>query len=157
MRKILFVMMMLSLALFGDAGDKKITLLGHIKDDINKKLSPKQLEKDLTTSKHTLYNPWEKRSDEYEGVLLNDFVKFYGKDGFKALHLIALDDYKVTISKELMESERILLVTKINGQYQPIKQKGPMRIVFLDFDKTDTKYEKSLPLWLWMINKIEFE
>lgn len=157
MKKILLILMIFALALFGDAGDKKITLLGNIKDTVSKKLSPKQLEKDLTTSKHTLYNPWEKRTDEYEGVLLNDFVKFYGKDGLKALHLIALDDYKVTISKELMDSERILLVTKINNQYQPIKQKGPMRIVFLDFDKTDAKYEKSLPLWLWMISKIEFE
>lgn len=157
MKKIFMFVLLLSVALFGDAGDRKITLLGNIKDDINKKLSPKQLEKDITPTKHTLYNPWEKKSDEYEGVMLNDFIKFYGKDGIKAIHLVALDDYKVTITKELMKSERILLVTKINGQYQSIKQKGPMRIVFLDFDKTNAKYEKSLPLWLWMINKIEFE
>lgn len=157
MKKIFLCMLIFSVALFADAGDKKVTLLGNIKPHINKKLSPKQLEKDITPTQYTLYNPWEKKTDTYEGILLNDFIKFYGNEGLKALHLIALDDYKVTISKELMNTERILLVTKINGEYQPIKQKGPMRIVFLDFDKTNPKYEESLPLWLWMISKIEFE
>lgn len=157
LKKIVFLLFICVSYIIAANGDKQITLSGKINKNIPNKISAKQLEKILPTSTHTIYNPWEKKTEKYEGVLLDEFIKHFGADDTTKIELIALDDYRVDISKQLASQERILLVTKINDQYQSIRQKGPMRIIFIDFDKRNKKYEDTLPLWLWMITRIEFK
>lgn len=143
--------------LLADDGDKKVKLLGNLKEGSVKSISAKELEKSMKTSTFTLYNPWEKRTESYEGVLINEFVAHFGNGTNEKLKLIAIDDYEVTFDKKMWLSERILLVTKVDGKYISIKEKGPMKIVFVDYDQGKKEYELNLPLWMWMINKIELK
>lgn len=157
MKKLFLLLLVFSSFVFADSGDKQITLTGLTKDGKDIKISPKQIEASLEVSTFKLYNPWEKNTDEYTGVLLDKFISYFGNKEAKSLKFIAIDDYTVDIPKELLNEERILLVTRVNNEYISLKQKGPMRLVFVDYDPSLKKYEKNLPLWLWMIKKVQFQ
>lgn len=51
----------------------------------------------------------------------------------------------------------ILLSTKLNKRYIPIKLKGPLMTVFLDYDAKKKEYQDNISKWIWMIKKIEFK
>lgn len=157
MLKKTIILLILITSLFADAGDKKVKLSGLIKGDQVIKISPRELEKIIETSTFELYNPWDKEVGKYTGILLDKFATYFGKDNVKQIKFIAIDDYRVEINKEFWNSERILLVTRVNGKYISLKERGPLRIMFVDYDVNKKKYEKNLPLWLWMIKKIEFQ
>jgi hypothetical protein len=153
----MFFVFLFNFALFADDGDKRVKMSGKMKESTPKFITPRELEKSMKTSSFKIYNPWEKQEDSYEGVFISDFVAFFGDAHVEKLKLIAIDDYEVTFEKKMWDKERILLVTKMNGKYLPIKEKGPMRIVFVDYDKSKKEYELNLPLWMWMINRVEFK
>ena len=69
----------------------------------------------------------------------------------------ALDDYEITFTKKLVGDERILLVYKVNGEYISIRDKGPLRVVFVDYDASKKEYQQNLQMWLWMIKEVEFQ
>ena len=142
---------------YSDAGEKKIRMSGNIKNESIKSITPKILETSLKTTEIHMYNPWEKQPDAYKGVLFNEFVRFYGAGNVSLVTLEAIDDYKVSLTKKMWQNERILLVTRVNGEYISLRKKGPLRIIFIDYDSAKKKYELNLPLWMWMINKIDFE
>jgi hypothetical protein len=119
------------------------------------KISMKGLEADFKLQTFDVYNPWEKRKDSYSGVLLNELVSKYAPNS-QSLVVTAIDDYQVTITVEDGQNMRILLATKVNDRYIDVKNKGPMRIVFPDYDVADKRYELSLPKWMWMIKRLEF-
>lgn len=154
---LLLTLVLIASVLQADAGDKKIRLLGNMKEGMAQRISPRELEHELSFVSFYVYNPWEKKSDHYEGVLLDTFAKHFGGKDLNALRLIAIDDYEVRFEKDYFQRERILLVAKVNGEYISIKEKGPMRIIFVDYDKRKKEYELNLPQWMWMITKIEFE
>lgn len=156
----LFPFFLLTALLFAttlNAVPKKVTLSGTQEKNGVERLSAAKISEGLSFVEQEVYNPYEKRSELYGGVLLDAFVKKYAKEGVKELKLKALDGYTAVIPRTLWESERILLVTHLNGKPTTIKTKGPLQIVFLDFDPNTQKYQKTIPLWIWMVTKIEFK
>lgn len=159
MKKILTILFIFActLNLYGGTGDKRVKISGKINATAPKYITPKSIEKDFETQNFELYNPWEKKRESYHGVLLDQLAKKYGTEDVKELKFVAIDDYNVDFKKELYEKERILLVYKVNGEYLSIRKKGPMKIVFVDYDASKKRYELNLPKWLWMIKYIEFK
>lgn len=149
------VLMFLSVSAFSFE-HKKVELCGALDEKSPKYITPCFMDKNIKSSKFMVYNPWEKREDLYEGILLDDFVKMFGSSDVSKLKLIALDFYEIIFDKELYQNERILLAYKVNGKYISIRERGPMRIVFVDYDASKKKYELNLVKWLWMIKKVEF-
>lgn len=152
----LIIILFFNFNLYANNGTTKVKLLGNTNTNTPKYVTAEQLSKEFSIQKFHLYNPWEKQTDTYEGILFTELVKKYGNKT-KELKFIALDDYTITFAKELYENERILLAFKVNGKYLSIKEKGPMRVVFVDYDPNQKKYELNLEKWLWMIKKIEFK
>lgn len=150
---VLLSFVLIGASLYADAGNKRVQIDGKILASTPKMITPRQLEKDVGIFKVHLYNPWDKKAADYEGVLIDQLVKRYGQKDISRLKLKAIDNYEVDLSKDLWSKERILLVTKINGKYIPVSEKGPLRIVFVDYN--DKKAEH-LDLWMWMIKKITF-
>lgn len=139
------------------AGDKKVRLTGiALKQDAPKRLSVKQLETYFQLHAFDVYNPWEKRSDQYKGIWMHDFVHKFGQGDLKGLNIRAIDDYQISLTPQDWQNFRILIATQVNGNYIPVKSKGPMRLVFPDYNEDDKAYELNLSQWMWMINKIEF-
>jgi len=151
----LFLLAFSTLLHAGD-GDKKIRLMGKVREGVPKHLSVKALTKGLNFVEENIYNPYEKRSDLYGGVLLDEFVKKYASPDVKEIRLIAIDDYEVIIPKSEWNSKRIILSTHINRKFIPITSKGPLYVVFPDYDPKLKEYQVNLPMWIWMITKIEF-
>lgn len=155
--KVFMVILLLNTYLFGEDGDKKVKLLGKLNPNAPEYITPLSVEKTFKLQKFHLYNPWEKQENTYEGILLNQLIEKYGSKDTKILKLIALDDYTIDFPKSLYENERILLAAKVDGEFISIREKGPMRIVFVDYNTEEKKYELNLEKWLWMIKKIEFQ
>ena len=138
-------------------GEKKVRLMGKVKEESSKRISIQDLERPFELVELNIYNPYEKRSDLYKGILLDQLVKQFAKEGVTSVTFRAIDDYEVTIGKESWTKHRIILSTQVNREYVPIKKKGPLRIVYPDLRPNSKAYQDLLPTWAWMITKIEFE
>jgi len=137
-------------------GSAKIRLMGNVAEDARKRISIKELES-IGTTEAEAFNPYEKKADTYKGVWMKDLVAHFGNPSTHQITTIAIDGYTVTFDKADWESLNIMIATQVNGKYIGFKDKGPMRIVFVDFDKTHELYEANLPKWMWMIQKIDFK
>jgi len=103
------------------------------------------------------FNPYEKRSDKYTGVWLDHFVGNFAGPEITRLTMKAIDDYEIDFVPSDWLNLRILLVTRVNDTYIDFEHKGPLRIVFPDYDANQQIYQVNLPKWIWMITTIEFE
>lgn len=153
----LLLLVIFSSLLFGKVREPMITLSGKIKVNHSQKVSIKELSKGLEYVQERVYNPYEKSTDLYGGVLLNECIQKYASVDIQSVELIALDDYSVTITKKEWDSMRILLATHMNNKSIPIKDKGPLRIVFPDYSPKELQYQNNISSWIWMIKKIRFK
>jgi len=103
------------------------------------------------------FNPYEKRSETYSGVWMQDFVAAFGTAETSTLTTKAIDDYEITFNKEEWQDLRILIATRVDGSYIDFDRKGPMRIIFPDYDEKHQDYQTNLPKWTWMITEIAME
>ncbi|MCK7610576.1 hypothetical protein [Roseibium sediminicola] len=103
------------------------------------------------------FNPYEKRIETYSGVWMQDFVAAFGTAETSSLTTRAIDDYEITFSKEEWQGLRILIATRVDGEYIDFDRKGPMRIIFPDYDEKHKDYQTNLPKWTWMITEIAME
>ena len=103
------------------------------------------------------FNPYEKRSETYSGVWMQDFVAAFGTEETTSLTTRAIDDYEITFNKEEWQDLRILIATRVDGEYIDFDRKGPMRIIFPDYDEKHEDYQTNLPKWTWMITEIAME
>lgn len=141
-----------------DDGDRKILLSGQGLNGLeHQRLSIKELESHFQLYQTKIYNPWEKQSAVYRGIWLNDLVVKLASADVTEINFKAIDDYQISISKQEWQDFRILLVTQENGHYIPVANKGPLRIIYPDYDADKKEYEMNLYKWMWMINKIEFQ
>jgi hypothetical protein len=78
--------------------------------------------------------PWTDGVVRYEGVLARDLMKQVGASGTKVV-ATALNDYAAEIPLSDLTDHDVILALKANGQYLPIRDKGPIFIVYpLDSD-----------------------
>lgn len=142
---------------YADAGDRLIQFSGLNSAQTQNAISVKNLEQNFALFSTKMYNPWDKKTARYTGILISDLVNKLGKSNTQKITFKAIDDYEVTLTKEMWTTEPILLVTKENGSHIHMANKGPMRIVFPNYDPKQKHYEQNLPLWMWMITRINFE
>ena len=90
--------------------------------------------------------PWHKGPQKFEGVSLDRLIKHVGAQGDR-LVAVALNDYVTEIPMEDLATHRPILALKRNGEYMPIRDKGPLFIIY-DYDsnpqlKSQTYYGRS--------------
>ncbi|MHA7774392.1 molybdopterin-dependent oxidoreductase [Roseibium sp. M-1] len=103
------------------------------------------------------FNPYEKLNEDFTGVWMKDFVAHFGPADASSLTIRAIDDYQITFKKEEWLGTRILLVTRVNGDYIDFDQKGPVRVIYPDYDESLASYQVNLPKWIWMITEFSME
>ncbi|MBN2782625.1 MAG: hypothetical protein JXQ66_05235, partial [Campylobacterales bacterium] len=121
------------------------------------KVTIKELEDGLKLYEYNIYNPYEKHTISYGGILFADFLKKYSKDSVKEVNITAIDGYYITIYKEDWGSMKIILATRLDDDYIPISKKGPLMVVFPEYDAKEKIYQENISKWIWMIRKIEFK
>lgn len=100
--------------------------------------------------------PWDKGQVQFEGVLLSkllDLVKAQGR----TIKVIALNDYTSIVPVDDVRKYSIILALKRNGEYMPVRDKGPLFIVY-PFDshpelKSQVYYARSV----WQVRRLEIQ
>ncbi|NQY21016.1 MAG: hypothetical protein HRT40_06875 [Campylobacteraceae bacterium] len=136
--------------------NKTIKLLGFKKDSISKRLKIRDLT-NLSYKEFKIKDPYLKKDVVYGGVLLNKFIDAYAKTNVSKVIITAIDDYQITLYKKDWKNNTILLASKIDGHYSSYQERGPLRVIYPDYDSSLEKYNKNLVNWIWMIKSIEFK
>lgn len=98
-------------------------------------------------------NPWEHGRVTYQGVLLSDLLKLVKADG-KTLTISALNDYRADLSIEDAQRYRIILAYQREGVDIPVRDKGPLFVVFPFSDQPDLATEARYAQSVWQVNRI---
>lgn len=137
-------------------GSVLLNIVGKTKSGDSKEVSIGEIEA-IGLRTLTVFNPYEKRSDEYSGVWLNELVSTFAGKGVQSVTMTAIDDYAVTFKAEEWQSLRILFATRVDGKHIGLEDKGPARMIFPDYDPKQEVYQVNLPKWMWMIQTLEFQ
>jgi len=158
------VMSFLSISLFFVAinlhseeldGSARIKISGKVAQGISTSITVKEIEL-AGISDMEINDPFDNKTIYFTGVWLKDFIAKFGADGVKAVTFKAIDDYEISFSVNDWTGTRILLVTRISKKYFNFEHKGPVRIVFPDYDPQTDNSKEVLPKWIWMIKNVEF-
>ncbi len=108
----------------------------------------------LGTETLTTTTPWNKGPVTFEGVLMAKIMATVGAKG-RTVRALALNDYETQIPMEDFSKYRVLLALKRDGEYMPVRDKGPLFIVYpYDSDpdlKSQTYYGRSA----WQVKRLE--
>jgi hypothetical protein len=97
--------------------------------------------------------PWYEGRTRFEGVSLDKLMQLVGAEG-TTVTAVALNDYVTTIPMADFKKFGVLLALKRDGAYMPVRDKGPLFIVYpYDSDPqlaTQTYYGRSA----WQLAKL---
>lgn len=90
---------------------------------------------------------------KFEGVSMDKLMKLVGATGERVM-VVALNDYTTEIPMEDFGKFNVILAIKRNGEYMPVRDKGPLFVIY-PYDsspdlKTQTYYARSA----WQVAKI---
>lgn len=98
-------------------------------------------------------NPWEASWVTYEGVLIRDLLKFVDANG-TVLKITALNDYRADLNVSDTHSISVILAYKRNGEYMPVREKGPLFIVFPFSENSSLATEERYAQSVWQVARI---
>ncbi|WP_421694859.1 oxidoreductase [Aestuariivirga sp.] len=98
-------------------------------------------------------NPWETGIVTYRGVLISDVLKYVHADG-KNIQVTALNDYRSVISVADIDAYDIILSYQREGLYMPVREKGPLFIVFPFTDVPALANEFRYAQSVWQVSRI---
>ena len=106
----------------------------------DKDLSPDAAEFDLAMlekmPQHVIVTkvPWHPQPRKFTGVLLRELLAEVGAHG-RTLHAIALNDYRVDIPVEDVNTHDVIVAYRIDDRHVTVREKGPLLIMY-PFDST---------------------
>ncbi|WP_197434440.1 molybdopterin-dependent oxidoreductase [Agrobacterium vitis] len=102
----------------------------------------------------TLDTPWTKKAATYSGPLLRAILDAAGA-GRGAVTIRALNDYSAIIPPEDVSGLNIILATRMDGEIMPVRDKGPMMVIY-PFDEDSNLYtETYFARSVWQIKSLE--
>lgn len=102
-------------------------------------------------------DPFAQKEMSYSGIWLQQFVQKFGRPGTSSVTFTAIDDYEVTFPKKEWEKNKILVVTRTAGKHINFEQKGPVRIVYPEYNEQNYDSKENMPKWIWMIKRANFK
>jgi hypothetical protein len=98
--------------------------------------------------------PWYKEPVKFEGVPLSKLMDLVGASGDR-LVVVALNDYSAELPMEDVRKYEIILALKRDGDYMPVRDKGPLFLVY-DFDSDPAlKNQKFYSRSVWQVARLE--
>ncbi len=96
---------------------------------------------------------WTKEVTEFSGPSLETLLLHVGAGDGDA-ELRALNDYSVTMPRELVKSGAPMVATRINGAPFPVRRRGPLWVVF-PYD-ADVRFQTEIiyALSIWQLSEI---
>jgi hypothetical protein len=98
--------------------------------------------------------PWYKGSVKFEGVSLAKLMTAVGASGDKIV-AVALNDYAVEIPMDDIKKYNVVLALKRDGEYMPVRDKGPLFIVYPYDSDPELKSQKFYSRSAWQVARLE--
>lgn len=100
--------------------------------------------------------PWTEGVSSYEGVLMRDLLHGLGVGG-ATVRLTALNDYAITIPVADFEKYDVVLAYARDGQGMPVRDKGPLWIIYPLDDHPELKNEDTHSKMIWQVRRLDVE
>lgn len=100
--------------------------------------------------------PWYDEAVTFEGVALTTLMERVGAEG-ETIDAVALNDYTVEIPMDDFEKFGTLLALKRDGDYMPIRDKGPLFIVYPYDNEEELQSETYYSRSAWQVSKLIVE
>lgn len=97
--------------------------------------------------------PWYSGSVKFEGVPMEKLMKALGAKGEKIV-AVALNDYTTEIPIEDFVKHKPILALKRNGEYMPVRDKGPLFIVYPYDSDPELKSQKYYSRSAWQVARL---
>jgi hypothetical protein len=98
--------------------------------------------------------PWYKGPVKFEGVPLKKLMAAVEASGEKIV-ATALNDYTVEVPMEDIARYNVILALKRDGEYMPVRDKGPLFIVYPFDSSPELKSQKFYSRSVWQVAKLE--
>jgi hypothetical protein len=104
----------------------------------------------------TTTTPWHKGQVTFEGVSMAKVMELVGAKG-KTVKALALNDYVTQIPMEDFARFGVILALKRDGEYMPVRDKGPLFIVYPYDSKPELKSQTYYGRSAWQLAKLIIE
>ena len=98
--------------------------------------------------------PWYKGPVKFEGVSLAKLLEAVGARG-ERLVAVALNDYVTELPIEDAAKYNVILALKREGEYMPVRDKGPIFIVYPYDSDPELKSQKFYSRSAWQLARLE--
>jgi hypothetical protein len=98
--------------------------------------------------------PWYKEPVKFEGVPLAKLMDALGASGERII-AIGLNDYSAEVPMEDVRKYNVILALKRDGEYMPVRDKGPLFIVYPFDSNPELKSQKYYSRSVWQIARLE--
>lgn len=97
--------------------------------------------------------PWYDRPVRFEGVRMQRLMQAVGAFGTRVM-VLALNDYTIEIPMSDFERYGVLLAMKRDGADMPVRDKGPLFVVYPYDSKPELKSQKFYSRSAWQVAKL---
>lgn len=97
---------------------------------------------------------WTQGQLSFEGVPMRDLLKTVGASGSEIV-AVAINDYKVTIPTADFDKYNVILAYRRDGAVMPVRDKGPLWIMYPFDDNPDLKTDLFYSRCAWQLKAIE--
>lgn len=107
----------------------------------------------LGTQSFETTTPWYNGKVKFEGVPMAKLMDFVGASG-AAITVKALNDYATDIPTDDFKKYPVILASKRDGNYMPVRDKGPLFIVYPYDSDPDLKHQRFYSRSAWQVAQI---
>lgn len=100
--------------------------------------------------------PWDDGIVTFEGVALDGLMKLVGADG-ENVQAVALNDYTTEIPMTDFAKHGTILAIKKNGEYMPVREKGPLFIIYPYDSAPELQSQVYYGRSAWQLSKLVVE
>ena len=97
--------------------------------------------------------PWYNGPVKFEGVSLDKLMKQVGASGDRVA-VVALNDYSSEIPIEDFAKYNVILALKRNGEYMPVRDKGPLFIVYPYDSRPELRHQRFYARSAWQLARL---
>ena len=107
----------------------------------------------LGTVSFTTKTPWYKDPVTFTGVPMDKLMEAVGAKG-TSLTVTALNDYATDVPVEDFKTHPVILATKRDGNYMPVRDKGPLFIVYNYDSKPELQHQRFYSRSAWQVARM---
>ncbi len=139
-------------------GEPILAISGNIANtnDGDVALLDREMLESLGSAKIRTQTPWYEQPVEFEGVPMKALMDYVGAKGTDVT-ATALNDYQSTVPMTDFEQYGVILAMKRDGQTMPVRDKGPLWLVYPYDSNPDLNTDKYYSRSAWQVKELNVQ